>query len=68
MQGRQITQYGYQQPATSRRWIPNAEQLSYTRDLLEVFVLLLALPYLIHELFHSPAGLSERMAGHHSLS
>ena len=51
-----------------RSWIPTADQLSYTKNLLEVFVLLLALPYLVHELFTSPIGLSERMAGHHSLS
>ena len=52
----------------TRRLMPTAEQLSYTKNLLEVFVLLLALPYLLHELLTGPRELSERMAGHHSLS
>lgn len=55
-------------PAARPRLIPTAEQLSYTKNLLEVFVLLLALPYLLHELLTGPRELSERMAGHHSLS
>lgn len=52
-----------------RRLTPTAEQLSYTKDLLEVFVLLLALPYLLHELFSGRArDLSKRMAGHKALT
>jgi hypothetical protein len=64
----QLVQQAPSPQAAGRSWIPTADQLSYTRDLLEVFVLVLALPYLVHELFTSPVGLSERMAGHHSLN
>jgi hypothetical protein len=52
---------------TERRHLPTPEKLAYVKDLLEVFILLLALPYLLRELLHNPSRLSARMAGHHSL-
>ncbi len=39
----------------------------FLKNLLELVILLLALPFLTRELFRNPAALSERMAGHHSL-
>jgi hypothetical protein len=52
---------------TQRRLLPSAEKLAYLKDLLEVFILLLALPSILGELLHNPTRLSARMAGHHSL-
>lgn len=43
------------------------EHVRLVKDLLELVILLIALPFLIKELFNNPRGLSERMAGHHSL-
>ena len=68
MRSQLIMQAAPPKESTGRSLIPTADQLSYTKDLLEVVVLLLALPYLIHELFTRPAELSERMAGHKSLA
>lgn len=43
------------------------DHIRLVKDLLELAILLIALPFLLRELFRNPAGLSERMAGHHSL-
>lgn len=47
--------------------IPSPQTTEHWKNLLELFVLLLAVPFLLTELFRDPGRLSERMAGHHSL-
>jgi hypothetical protein len=49
----------------ARRRLPNYEQLRTIKTALEVFVLALAVPWLVHELFRNPGGLTKRIAGHH---
>jgi hypothetical protein len=48
--------------------LPAYQTLEYAKTALELIVLLLALPFLVYELFAHPIQLSKRMAGHHSLA
>lgn len=59
--------YELQQQQPSRRGsrLPDYEQLRTVKTALEVFVLALAVPWLIHELFRDPGSLTRKIAGHH---
>lgn len=45
--------------------LPSYEQLRTVKTALEVFVLALAIPWLIHELVRNPGSLTKKIAGHH---
>lgn len=47
--------------------LPSAEKVQYARNILELVLLLIAVPFVLRELFTEPGKLSERMAGHHAL-
>lgn len=48
-----------------RRGLPTYEQLRTLKTALEVFILALAIPWLVHELLRNPGGLTKKLAGHH---
>ena len=52
-------------PATPALRLPSYETLRTIKTALEVFVLALALPWLVHELVFNPGGLTRRVARHH---
>jgi hypothetical protein len=48
--------------------LPAYQTLEYAKTALELILLLLAVPFLIYELFAHPIQLSKRMAGHRALA
>lgn len=52
-------------PAAGRPGWPAKGQLDYTKTLIEVVLLLLAVPWLVKQLVRHPGGLSKAAAEHH---
>lgn len=64
---RQSLIVGHATPARddARRRLPTYEQLRTIKTGLEVFILLLAIPWLLSELIRNPSALTKKIAGHH---
>ena len=51
--------------SSRRSRVPSLDQLKWVKTALEVFILLLAVPWLLHELIKHPGDLTKKIAGHH---